>query len=138
MHIGLIFLMEPYITVIFSSQEDDESPLNLSTHMVGGHRHYKFKLSAWYQKGGEWHLYILSVQNSEKHKGRLLYFPLWALPWLREQIVTILVKHDGTQRIDEMPAIPEWAKQGFSNFKTTASSKPLRKCANSLIKQDRD
>jgi hypothetical protein len=36
---------------------------------------------------------------------------LWTLPLLRQKIAAILEEHDGTQRIDEMPTMPEWATQ---------------------------
>jgi hypothetical protein len=44
--------------------------------------------------------------------------PLWALFWLREQIASMLVEHDGSERIDEMPTLPEWAKGLFLFFWT--------------------
>jgi hypothetical protein len=28
-------------------------------------------------------------------------------------MVKMLEEHDGTERIDEMPTLPEWATQGF-------------------------
>jgi hypothetical protein len=76
---------------------------------------YSFKLSVvWHQKEGQWHLYIQSVQTSEKHKKKEVHFPLWALPQMRQQMATMLEEHDGTERIDEMPTIPEWATQAPS------------------------
>jgi hypothetical protein len=80
-------------------------------------RHYNFKLSACHQKGDQWHFEIRSVPTLEKHKHmeQQMYFPLWALPWLRQQMVKMLAEHDGSERIDEMPTVPEWATRGFSN-----------------------
>jgi hypothetical protein len=106
--------MKPYIT--FSFQENDESPLILPTQIVMPAKHYYFKLLAWHQKGGQWHFDIRTVPTSEEHEESRLFFPISALPWLRQQIVTILAGiESGSERIDEMPAIPEWAKQGFIN-----------------------
>jgi hypothetical protein len=85
--------------------------------MVAGDRHYKFKLSAWHQTGEQWHFDIQSLHTWEEHKESRLFFPFWALPWLRQQMVKILAEHDGSERIKEMPKIPEWATQGFSKFK---------------------
>jgi glycerol uptake facilitator-like aquaporin len=48
------------------------------------------------------------------HKEKELHLPLWALPWLGQQMVKILAEHDGTEPIDEMPTIPTWATRGFS------------------------
>jgi hypothetical protein len=112
--IELILLMELYITFLF--EEGDEKLLVLATQIVAGGRHYDFKLSAWHQMTGDkCHFDIRSVPTSEKHKEQQVHFPLWALPWLRQQMVTNLAEHDGSERIDEMPTMPEWAKQGFSH-----------------------
>jgi hypothetical protein len=54
--------------------------------------------------------------SAEEHKEttkKPLYFPFSAVPWLRQQMVKILAEQDGTERIDEMPTIPEWATRGF-------------------------
>jgi hypothetical protein len=45
----------------------------------------------------------------------MLYFPFWALPELRKEMVQMLEEHDGSEPIDEMPKIPEWATRGFLN-----------------------
>jgi hypothetical protein len=58
------------------------------------------------------------VQTSEKHKKWAVHFPFSALPWVREQMVKILPGHDGSERIKEMPKIPEWATRGFSKWKS--------------------
>jgi hypothetical protein len=94
----------------------------LATQILADPRHYNFKLSAWHQKGYQWHFSIQSmenVQNSEEHEEARLFFPFSALPWVREQIVKMLeeVELDGSKLIDKMPAIPEWATRGFSNSK---------------------
>jgi hypothetical protein len=76
--------------------------------------HYDFNLSiVWHQTDNQLHLQIRSVQTSEKHKEREVHFPLWTLPQLRQQMATMLEEHDGSERIDEMPAIPEWVTRGF-------------------------
>jgi hypothetical protein len=101
-------LMELYCTFLF--QKGDDSPLVLATQIFAGARHYDFKLSAWRcKKGRQWQFEIHSVPTSEEHYGQLLLFPLWTLPWLRKQMVRMLAGHDGTERIYEMPTMPEWA-----------------------------
>jgi hypothetical protein len=113
-----MFLMESYF--MFSFQEDHGSPLNLATQIVTGAQHYHFELSAWHQKGGEWHFCIQSMQNvqtSEENQEQEVYLPFSAFPWLRQKMVEMLTKHDGSERIDKMPTIPKWAKQGFSSSK---------------------
>jgi hypothetical protein len=82
--------------------------------MVAGDR-YDFELSACHQKGDQWNFEIRSVPKSEEHQDQLLYFPFWALPWLRAQMVKMLAKHDGSEQIDDMPNIRQWATRGFSN-----------------------
>jgi hypothetical protein len=110
-----MFLLVPYFTFTFSFQEGNEKSLMVAAKTVAGAQHYNFKLSAWHPKGGKWNFAIRSVPTSEEHKGQLVYFPLWALPWLREQMVTILLEVDpyGSKLIDKMPTIPEWATRGF-------------------------
>jgi hypothetical protein len=83
----------------------------------GQEHHFKFSV-VWHQKDCEWDLNIHSVhvKTSEKHKEREVNFPLWALPQLRQLMATLLVEHDGTQRIDEMPTMPEWARKGLFAF----------------------
>jgi hypothetical protein len=108
----------PYF--ILSFQEGDKSPLILGTQTVEGPRNYNFKLSAWHQKGDQWHFDIRSVKISEEHKvtkEHSVYFPFSALPWLRQQMVRMLEEHDGSQRIPKMPKILSWATPGFSNSK---------------------
>jgi hypothetical protein len=55
------------------------------------------------------------VQTSEANQEQEVYVPFWALPWLRKQMVTILMEHDGSEPINEMPIIREWATPGFPN-----------------------
>jgi hypothetical protein len=102
--------------IIYSFQEGDESPLILATpcQIVAGTGHYNFELSAWHKKGDKWNFEIRSVKVSEEHTEQWLYIPFSALPELRQEIVDILEEHDGSQRIGEIPTIPEWATQGFS------------------------
>jgi hypothetical protein len=107
-----MFLRQPCIT--FSFKESDEKPLVLATQEVTGDRHYDFKLSAWHQKDGGCNFEILGVPNSEEHQEKSLYCPCFALPELRQKMVKILVEHDGSERIDKMPKIPEWATSSFS------------------------
>jgi hypothetical protein len=65
----------------------------------------------------------------------MLYLPFWALPELRQEMVQILEEHDGTELIEEMPKIPEWAAQGFLNkFLNLNSSRP-GKFTKSLIEK---
>jgi hypothetical protein len=47
----------------------------------------------------------------------------------RKQMVEMLAEHGGTQQINEMPTIPEWATRGFFKYFNNGSSRPLRKCA---------
>jgi hypothetical protein len=75
--------------------------------------HYNFKL-VWHQGDG-WHFHIRSVQTVQEHKPKQVKIPIWALPWLRQQMAKILVKHDGSEPIGEMPTIPEWVTRGISN-----------------------
>jgi hypothetical protein len=98
--------------ITFSFQEDDQI---LATQIVVGHRHYKFKLSAWHKTAGQWHFDIRSVPTSDEHKGARLFFPFSILPWLRKQMVIMLAEYDESERIKEMPKIPEWTTRGFSN-----------------------
>jgi hypothetical protein len=57
-------------------------------------QHYKFKLSAWHKTGDAWHFYIQSVPTLEEHKEREVFFPFSALPWLPQQMVTMLKDHE--------------------------------------------
>jgi hypothetical protein len=90
----------------------------LVNQMVEGGIHYDFKLSVfWHQKDGEWNVHITSVRTVQEHKPKDVYFPLWALQWLRQQMVKMLMEHDGSEQIDEKPTMPEWAKRGFTILK---------------------
>jgi hypothetical protein len=74
---------------------------------------YGFKLWVeWHQKDGQWHFYIRSEQTVQEHRPKEVHFPLWALPQLRQQMATMLTENDGTEEIDDMPTVPEWAIQG--------------------------
>jgi hypothetical protein len=78
-------------------------------------QHYNFKFSIeWHPEIGQWRLYICSVKTWEKHR-EAAHFPLWTLPQLRQQLATILAEHDGSERLDKMPTMPEWATEGFLN-----------------------
>jgi hypothetical protein len=68
---------------------------------------YNFQFSVWWSEGGRY-VKIRSVETVQEHKEKEVRFPLRALPWLRKQMTIMLEKHDGTQRIDEMPTIPAW------------------------------
>jgi hypothetical protein len=116
--------VELYFT--FSFQEDDE--LILAKQTVEGDRQYNYELSAWHRKGDhQWYFNVRSVPTCEEYEERAMYFPFSALPWLRQQIVEILVEHDGTEPIDEMPTIPEWTTRGFLKFlKQKGSSRPFQ------------
>jgi hypothetical protein len=48
---------------------------------------------------------------------REVRFSLWALPWLRQEMVKMLAEHDGTELVCNMPTIPEWATRGFFHSK---------------------
>jgi hypothetical protein len=98
--------------IVFSFQEDDESPLIVTTQIFADYFHHDYKLSVWHQKGVKWNFELFCVPTSEEHE--LLNIPLWALPWLRQGIVK---ESDLSQRIDEMPTLPEWATRGFPNSK---------------------
>jgi hypothetical protein len=102
--------------ILFHYQEGDESPY-LETQ-IGD---YKFKFSTWHKKGHKWHLCIHGVPTSEedKHTEQKLYILISALPELRQQMVKILAEHGGSERIDEMPTIPEWATRGFSQIQNS-------------------
>jgi hypothetical protein len=102
----------------------------LVNKFVAGGRHFYFELSALHKKGGKWNFMIRSVPHLEEHKEweQKVYFPFWALPWLRQQIVKILVEVelDGSEQIDEMPKIPEWAARGiFPNYKFSSNTLSL-------------
>jgi hypothetical protein len=87
----------------------------LATQTVEGGLIFDFNLSALlHPKSGQWNLEIRTVETVQEHKEKSLHFPLWALSWLREQMVSMLVKHDGSERIDEMPTLPKWAKGLFA------------------------
>jgi hypothetical protein len=105
--------MEPYIT--FSFKEGDESPQILAIQSVEGNPHYDFELSAWHKKDYQCNFEIRSVPTLGKPKEKSLYLPCSALPELRKKMVKILAEHDGSERIDKMPKIPEWTR-GFSKF----------------------
>jgi hypothetical protein len=86
----------------------------LATQTVEGGLYYDFKLSVvWHPETGQWDLEIHSVKTVQEHKERWLRIPLWAWPWLRQQMTSVLVKHDGSEQINEPRAMPEWAKQGL-------------------------
>jgi hypothetical protein len=109
--------------LLISCKEGEESPLYFTQIVEGARhphyddRHYDFKLSAWHRMGGEWQFHIQSVPTSEEQKDteKSLYFPFWALPWLRQQMIEMLEEHDGSEQIGEMPTIPKWATRGFQN-----------------------
>jgi hypothetical protein len=61
----------------------------------------------------QWNVSIHSVKKVQGHKEKEMSFPMWAFPWLREQMAAMLVKVDGSERIARMPTIPEWATRGF-------------------------
>jgi hypothetical protein len=83
--------------------------------MAEGGLSYNFQLSVlWSER--QWNLYIRSVKKVQEHKEREMHFPLWTLPWLREQMAKMLAKI-GSERICKMPTMPEWAKQGFLQLK---------------------
>jgi hypothetical protein len=109
-----LFSNFPFIIFI---EKDIGSQRVLAFQMLEKGVNYDFNLSiVWHQEKGGCHLRIRRVQTSEKHKEREVHFPLWALPQMRQQMATILEEYDGTERIDEMPTIPEWATQGFLIF----------------------
>jgi hypothetical protein len=97
--------------------EGDESPTVLASQMVEGGLRYDFKLSVvWHPKSGQGNLRIQSVKTVQEHKERSRHFPLWTLSWLREQMASMLVKHDGSEQTNEPPTMPEWAKKGLFTF----------------------
>jgi hypothetical protein len=61
-------------------------------------------------------LEIRSVKTVQEHKERWLRIPLWAWPWLRQQMTSVLVKHDGSEQINKPPTMPEWTKKGLFTF----------------------
>jgi hypothetical protein len=78
--------------------------------MVEGGLFYNFQLSVlWFERGRHWDLNIRSVKTVQEHNEKGVGIPLWALPLLRQKMATILERIDGTQRIDKMPTMPEWA-----------------------------
>jgi hypothetical protein len=81
--------------------------------------HYGFKLSViWISKAGLWNLEIRTVKTVQEHKEKWLRMPLWALFWLRQQMASMLVEHDGSEQTNEPPTMPEWAKGLFLFFWT--------------------
>jgi hypothetical protein len=99
--------------------EGEESPTVLATQMVEGGLRYDFKLSVvLHPESGQWDLEIRSVKTVQVHNERSLHFPLWALSWLRQQMASMLVKHDGSEQTNEPPTMPEWAKGLFLFFWT--------------------
>jgi hypothetical protein len=90
--------------------------------MVEGGTNYDFKLSVvFHQWSGQWNLKMRSVKTVNEHNERFVHIPLYTVPWLRRQMVTMLAKHDGSVQMDKPSSIPQWAKQGFScrNLKKT-------------------
>jgi hypothetical protein len=71
----------------------------------------------WFERGGHWTLKIRSVKTVQEHNEGGVQIPLWTLPWLRQEMATMLEKFDGTQRIDKMPTMQKWATQGFQRNK---------------------
>jgi hypothetical protein len=85
------------IALYIPSSEGDESPPVLVTQTVEGGLYYDFKLLVvWHPEIGKWELEIRSVKTVQEHRERWLRIPLWAWPWLRQQMTSILVEHDGT------------------------------------------
>jgi hypothetical protein len=94
--------------------------------MVEGGLFYDFQLSVlWFERGRHWVLNIRSVKTVQEHKPKEMYFPLWTLPWLREQMASMLVEHDGTERIDEIPTMSEWATKEAKVLELAESRLPL-------------
>jgi hypothetical protein len=122
--------------ITFSFEEGNNSPLILATQIVRGTRKYNFKLAAWHQNGGEWNFEIRSVPTSGKPK-EPLHFPFSAFPWLRKQMVEMLEKHDGTERVNEMPNIREWATRGFSNPKALSNNLIIQSAAPNIEQQEK-
>jgi hypothetical protein len=97
-----------------SESDDNESPPVLTTQTVEGGLFYDFTLSVdWHPETGKRNLQIRTVKTVQEHRERSLRMPLWALFWLREQMASMLVEHDGSERIDEMPTLPEWEIKGL-------------------------
>jgi hypothetical protein len=83
--------------------------------MVEGGIFYDFQLLVlWSKRGQQWDLKIRSVKTVKDHNEKRVQIPLWTLPLLRQKIAEILEEHDGTQHIDQMPTMPEWATQAPS------------------------
>jgi hypothetical protein len=97
------------------------SPPILATQMAEGGISNNFQLSVlWSER--QWNVSIRSVKKVQGHKEKEMSFPLWALPWLRQQMAIMLLKVDGNEWIAKMPTIPEWATQGFSNPKALSNN----------------
>jgi hypothetical protein len=80
--------------------------------MVEGGLFYDFQLSVlWFKPVRHWVLQIRSVKTVQEHNEKRVQIPLWTLPLLRQKMATFLEKLDGTQRINKMPTMPEWATQ---------------------------
>jgi hypothetical protein len=110
-----IFSQFPLIICCFFFTEDIVPQRVLAFQMLEEGLLHDFKFSIeWHPEIGQWRLYICSVKTWEKHR-EAAHFPLWTLPQLRQQLATILAEHDGSERIAEMPTMPEWATQGFLN-----------------------
>jgi hypothetical protein len=118
--IGRNWSKSKYVTnSIFVTFTEDIVPQRvLAFQMLEVSLHNYFNLLiVWRQEIGQWHLHIHSVKTWEKLlKEKEAHFPLWTLPKLRQQMATMLEEHDGSEQIDEMPTMPEWATQGFSYF----------------------
>jgi hypothetical protein len=83
-----------------------------------GIKTYEFYRSiVWHQESGQWHVYFRSVKIGEKHRERESHCPIRGLPELRQLLAKMLAEEDGTQQVDEMPTVPEWATRGFSYTK---------------------
>jgi hypothetical protein len=78
--------------------------------MVEGGKFYDFQLSVvWFEQGRQWVLKIRSVKTVQEHKEKRVQIPLWTLPLLRQKMAIFLEQLDGTERIEKMPTMPEWA-----------------------------
>jgi hypothetical protein len=117
------------ITGIYLFKEGGESPQILATQTVPGDHPYEFKLSAWRQKGYQWQFCIQADQDS-KQKEQQVYLPFSVLPKLRQQMVKMQAEDDGSEPIDEMPKIPEWATPGFSLSKIIIKNTPFTHIIN--------
>jgi hypothetical protein len=80
-----------------------------------------FQLSVLWSEQ-QWNVRIRSVKKVQGHKEKEMHFPLWVLPWLRQQMAEMLAYLDGTERIARMPIIPEWATRGFLNPKALSNN----------------